>query len=221
MDNPAVPIWPLEWVEIATLHTHPDNYQHHPQDELDHIAYSLAQHGAYRNVVIAQEGTILAGHGVVEAAQALGWQRLPVVRLPIAPNSREARQVLIGDNEIGRLAEENRQALVEVLTVMAEYGPEALMGTGYDESMLAALAFVTRGPQDVADKNEYAHWAGMPSYENPDEALKLTLYCTSEAERDALIDRLGVKVSGGNQGTVSAWWPAKEREDVSAYRFEG
>lgn len=221
MANPAVPIWPLEWVDIATLHAHKTNYQHHPQDELDHIAYSLEQHGAYRNVVVAADGTILAGHGVVEAAQLLGWQWLPVVRLPIDPDSREARQVLIGDNEIGRLAEENRQALVAVLSELAAYGPEALGGTGYDASMLAALAFVTRAPEDVADKNETAHWVGMPAYDNPEEPLKLTLYCTSELERDALIERLGVKVSGGNAGTVSAWWPAKEREDLSAYRFEG
>lgn len=54
-----------EMIEIQTLKPHPRNYRTHPEDQIAHLIESISKHGFYRNVVIAKEGTILAGHGVV------------------------------------------------------------------------------------------------------------------------------------------------------------
>src|SRR5262245_17598198 len=94
-----------ETVKLDELRPHPPNYHAHPDDQLDHLVQSIREHGVYRNVVIAKDGTILAGHGVVEAARRDGMSELPVVRLPVAPDSPAALRVLAGDNELQRLAE--------------------------------------------------------------------------------------------------------------------
>ena len=57
----------IETIDIEKLIPHPDNYKEHPDQQLDHIIRSIEDHGFYRNVVIAKDNTILAGHGVVLA----------------------------------------------------------------------------------------------------------------------------------------------------------
>ena len=76
----------LEWVPFADVRSHPRNDGSHPPDEIAHLKQSLTQHGVYRNVVIAEDGTILAGHGVVQAAQELGHTHIAVKRLPYGPD---------------------------------------------------------------------------------------------------------------------------------------
>ena len=71
----------VEVVALDSLTGHPRNYRIHPPDQLLHIKQSLQDHGQYRNVVISQDSTILAGHGVWLAAKELGWQQLSVIRL--------------------------------------------------------------------------------------------------------------------------------------------
>lgn len=47
---------------IDELRAHPRNYRRHPDDQLAHIMRSIELHGFYRAVVIARDGTVLAGH---------------------------------------------------------------------------------------------------------------------------------------------------------------
>ena len=94
-------------VDIDKLKNHPKNYREHPDDQLAHLMKSIEQQGFYRNIVVAKDYTILAGHGVVKASRKLGLKEVPVVRLDIDANSTKALKVLAGDNELGRLAEVN------------------------------------------------------------------------------------------------------------------
>src|SRR2546430_11899104 len=125
-------------VPIDMLKPHPRNYRKHPDDELEHIMESIRTHGFYRNIVLAKDGkTILAGHGVVEAARRLGYKEIPAILIDYEPDDPHALKVLVSDNEIAHLAESNDRALTELLREVANAGD--LLGTGYDEMMLANL----------------------------------------------------------------------------------
>src|SRR5262249_41458887 len=128
---------PIELIAIRELHPHPRNYRTHPPDQLEHIQQSIREHGLYRNVVIARENTILAGHGVVKACQEMQIEQIPVIRLPIDPDSPQALKLLTGDNEIGHLAEVDDRMFIEILKEVRDLGE--LRGTGYDEMMLSNL----------------------------------------------------------------------------------
>ena len=130
----------LELLPLAALRPHSRNDGHHPPDEIAHLKASITTHGIYRNVVVAQDGTILAGHAVIEAARALGHTTIPGQRMPYGPDDPRALQLLVGDNHMARLRQQDDAALVELLQELQAHDPLALLGTGFDEVALKALA---------------------------------------------------------------------------------
>lgn len=211
----------VEQIPLAQLKPHPHNYKAHPADQLAHLVASLTAHGFYRNVVIARDNTILAGHGVVDAAQQLGWTHAPCVRVPLAPDDPRAVQVLIGDNEIARLASHDDRALTELLKALAQDTTiDALLGTGFDAQQVAALAYVTRPAHEIADKDEAAHWLGMPTYDADDSVCRLIVTCPDSARRRQALDRLGLRVADETPRTVSAAYPPQARADVGSVAVE-
>jgi len=206
----------VELAPVEALKPHPRNYRGHPDDQIEHIVASIQAHGVYRNVVIAQDGTILAGHGVVEACRRLGLPRVPVHRLPLAPDDPRALKVLTGDNEIEHLAEQDDRLLTELLREIKDQDAAGLLGTGYDEMMLANLVFVTRPESEIQDFDEAAQWVGLPGYEAAPDPLKVTVNFANAEDRAGFFRRLGVAFT---DKTDSIWWPPREREDKLSLKF--
>lgn len=212
---------PTERVALADLRPHPRNYRKHPADQLAHIKASLTEHGQYRNVVVATDGTILAGHGVAQAAVELGWTEVDVVRLDVEADSPAALKVLTGDNEMGRLAEIDDRLLTEHLRALAEL--DTLLGTGFDDQMLANLVMVTRPAEEILGLDEAAHWAGagMPEFETGSRtAAALVLHFETTAARDELIEKIGIVVAKKLRQTWSAQWPPQEKADLRSLKFD-
>jgi len=206
-------------VRIDELRPHPKNYRAHPPDQIAQLASSIREHGFFRNVVVARDGTILAGHGVVEAARSIGRKEVPVVRIDVDPDGPRALRVLAADNEIARLAENDDRALSELLRWLADADETGLEGTGFDRQQLAALAMVTRPEGEIADEDAAEAWAGMPGFEPRAPQISLVLAFEAEAERDKLISDLGIVVAKKTRQTWSAWWPPREREDLASLRI--
>jgi hypothetical protein len=208
-------------VDLALLKSHPRNYNSHPDDQLDHIIQSIKEHRVYRNIVAANDYTILAGHGVVKALKKMGRMQAPVVMLDIDPSSPAALKILTGDNEISHLSEKNDRLLSELLKEIKDSDIEGLLGTGYDEMMLANLVLVTRPESEIKDINEAAEWVGMPDYDEGEETLKVVVSFRNETDRESFIELLeNPSLSGRNGKTWSLWWPPKQKDDLSSVRFE-
>ncbi len=225
MANSAKPIkiFKHEAVRIADLKPHPQNYREHSEDQINHLVSSIREHGFYRNVVIANDGTILAGHGVVEACRILKKRAIPVVRLRVGPDDPKALKVLTGDNEIGRLAGVDDRALSELLKKIKDEDVDGLLGTGYDEQRLAALAFVTRPQSEIKDFNKAAEWAGagMPEFGDNENPLKLTILFRNEEDRTRFAEELLGPEQSWTEKTRSVWWPMRSQEDSASVKFEG
>jgi hypothetical protein len=129
---------PIEIVPISELKPHPRNYRKHPKEQLKHIVESIKENKIYRNIVIAKDNTILAGHGVIEGLQILDATEAPCIRLDIDFDSPEALKVLAGDNEIANLANDNSFLLAELLKEVSDK-TDNLIGTGYTDSTLEDL----------------------------------------------------------------------------------
>lgn len=209
-------------VAIDKLKKHPRNYRVHPDDQLDHLGQSLKEHGVYRNVVVANDLTILAGHGVVQAAERIGIEKLPVIKLAIGPDDPKALKILTGDNELPRLAEIDDRALVSLLQEISDNDLEGLLGTGFDQQMLANLVYVTRPRSEIQTLDEAAHWVGLPDYEALERATKLVIMFDTEDDRTAFLAEIGANViSQKNGGTWSLRWPLRtEPGDPSAVKFD-
>lgn len=213
----------VETLPLADLKPHPRNYRKHPEDQIAHLVASIEQYGFFRNIVIARDGTILAGHGVALAAARLDIKEVPCVRLPVEPDSPQALKVLAADNEIARLAEVDDRWLTEILREIKD--TDSLLGTGFDDRQLAALLMVTRPMEEIADEDEAAAWVGMPEFGKKDEEFAVVVKFSSKEDRlrwVALIEEAGVKTKMHYKAEAvwSTWWPPRERDDLLSVKFE-
>lgn len=221
---PAPLAYDVEVVAIGDLRPHPRNYKKHPEAQLEHIAESLRAHDFYKNVVVARDGTILAGHGVVEAAKKIGRTHVPVRRLGVGPDDPTALKVIAADNELGRFAESDDRALTEMLRSIAEEAPGGLFGTGYDEQMLAALVMVTRPESEIRNFDAATEWIGMPEFEPVTKRqFILTVQCLSEKAREEAAAKLGLTNPRKMQQDKiwTGWYPEAEaeRNDLSSLEW--
>lgn len=123
-----VELWP-----IARLQANPRNYRSHPPEQVQVLRSSLLRHGQQKPIVVTPEGVILAGHGVLEAAKAAGWQDV-AVKVYTGSNPEA---YLVDDNETERLAVDDEQILARLLQERQQAG--TLDSTGWDEDSLRAL----------------------------------------------------------------------------------
>lgn len=209
----------LGWLflSLKDLKIHPKNYREHTEDQLNHIVSSIEQNGIYKNVVVAKDNTILAGHGVVRAASSMGLRRIPVIRLNINPESTQALKILTGDNEISNLAIIDDRALTEMLKGIKEEDIEGLIGSGFDEQQLALLAMTTRSRNEIKDKNEASEWIGMPDYEPTEKPLKIIVSFRNETDRNQFANILDLNIT---DQTKSVWYPEKQNNDTSSIIIE-
>jgi hypothetical protein len=197
-------VYTTELVALADLKPHPANYREHPEAQRRHIGRSIRAHGFYRNVVVARDGTILAGHGVVDAAREEGLEQIPIVRLDLPPDDPEALKVLTGDNEIARLALADDVQLSELLGRVRETSVDGLLGTGFDEASLAILLRLAAAHGDpIAPEDE---WEGMPDFEQDDRqsVFHATVHFATEEDADRFFELLGVS------RRARFWWPASD-----------
>jgi hypothetical protein len=206
-----------EEIALSQLKPHPRNYQKHPQDQLDHIKQSITDNGFYRHIVVANDYTILAGHGVTEAARQLGFDTVPVIRLPIGPESSKALKIMTGDNEINNLAEVDDRLLTELLKEILHVDDSALLGTGFNDEQLALLAMVSRPASEIADFDEAAEWVGMPTFENDGPKDKLIVHFESEDDKLDFAASIGYTITNR---TKYIYWPDRERRDIASLRWD-
>lgn len=209
----------IELVDPRKLRPHPRNYRDHPKEQLEHLVESIRTYGIYRNVVVAQDGTILAGHGVVAAALELEIGKIPINRLPLDPEDPRALRILVADNELAKRADQDDRILTDLLRDL--HNSVGLLGTGYDNEILANLVFVTRDAGEIPDLNAAREWAdaGLPEYQTETERIRLILVFDSEKEKRELIEQLGVTLAKTIGKTSTAWWPPRPRDDLAGEKF--
>lgn len=133
-------VHPVEEVSLDGLTPHPENYKHHPSEQVDEIVEAIRRHGWTRSLVVTRwrrRTTILAGHAAATAAREVGLDRVTATVLRIDPSSPEALAVLVGDNETAWLAETDAAQLAKLGRILAEH--DALPGTGLDTDRLDSL----------------------------------------------------------------------------------
>ncbi len=125
-------------VALADIAPHERNYNRHPADQVKRIAASLRKFGQVRSIVVWRS-TILAGHGVVEAARSLGWKEITADVLPDTYPEHLALAYVAADNELARLGDPDQAALAAILQESAAADAELLEAIGYGEAELQAL----------------------------------------------------------------------------------
>lgn len=97
---------PVEHRRLGDLRPHPrqaDTFGDLPVAELDALVEDIRQHGLRHAIEILKDGTVVAGHQRVRAAQMLGWTEIAcIVRHDLAADPVASERRLISDNMLRR-----------------------------------------------------------------------------------------------------------------------
>lgn len=89
----------IEYVALDKLTPYARNSRTHTKDQVKQIAASIREFGFTNPVLIDDEGTIIAGHGRVLAAQHLQLAEVPCIRLGYLTETQR-RAYVIADNKL-------------------------------------------------------------------------------------------------------------------------
>ena len=118
----------IEHLPVADLRPYSRNARTHSPKQIAQIAASIRTFGFNNPVLIDRAGTIIAGHGRVEAAKQLGLDTVPVIRLEHL-NEDQKRAYILADNRLAEKAGWDREILAIELQHLV------LVDTGFDISI--------------------------------------------------------------------------------------
>ena len=136
--------------KCTDLHFDPANVRKHNERNLTAIKASLERFGQQKPIVVDARNVVVAGNGTLEAAIALGWTEVSVVRTELV--GADAVAYSIADNRAGDLATWDDAALNRVLNSIPD---DLLVGLGWsDAECNSALASVTAELHDLGFDNQ-------------------------------------------------------------------
>jgi site-specific DNA-methyltransferase (adenine-specific) len=142
----------IEWLETKGLIPYAKNSRTHSEAQVAQIAGSIKEFGFNNPVLIDEENGIIAGHGRVMAAQKLGLQAVPCIRLAHLSDTQRKAYV-IADNRLALNAGWDDQMLtVELQELDSESFDLSLLGFEADE--LNALLNPIKETEGLTDEDE-------------------------------------------------------------------
>ena len=138
----------VETVDIATLTLDPANVRKHGERNLEAIKGSLAKFGQQKPIVVGPKGVVVAGNGTLDAARALGWTKLDVVRTDLA--GAEAMAFAIADNRTAELAEWDGDLAESMAALRDDESIDHLL-TGFTDAEIDELIADATDPGSVVE----------------------------------------------------------------------
>jgi ParB-like chromosome segregation protein Spo0J len=126
----SIPYSKVETVAVSQLRRHKANARTHGHKQIQNIADSIRRFGFCNPILIDDEAQIIAGHGRLEAANLLGLETVPVLRLSHL-SAIEKRAYVIVDNRTAELAQWDPDILATELGDLLELDFDVEL-TGFD-----------------------------------------------------------------------------------------
>jgi hypothetical protein len=141
----------VEWLELNGLIPYAKNSRTHSEAQVAQIAGSIKEFGFNNPVLIDEDNGIIAGHGRVLAAQKLGLQAVPCIRLAhLSETQRKA--YVIADNRLALNAGwDDSMLMLELQDLKAEDFNLDLLGFEADE--LNALLNPIKETEGLTDED--------------------------------------------------------------------
>lgn len=119
--NAPWPAYNVEQWELSRLVANPRNARRHPKRQIEQIRQSLREFGWTMPVLAREDGTLIAGHGRVEAAKLEGHTHVPTI---CATGWTEQQCIAYGliDNKLAELSSWDQDLLALEVTGLKELG---------------------------------------------------------------------------------------------------
>jgi ParB-like chromosome segregation protein Spo0J len=105
ISNPpdTIPALSVIYQPVTALAAYPRNARIHSKHQIRQIAASITAFGFANPILVDRENTIVAGHGRLLAAQMLGMEQVPTIRLETLTEA-QIRAYVLADNKLARNA---------------------------------------------------------------------------------------------------------------------
>lgn len=100
----------IEQLPACSLKPHKRNPRTHTKKQIDQIADSIRTFGWTNPILVDADNCVMAGHGRLKAAQLLGFDRLPIIRLEHMTEAQK-RAYILADNKLAENAGWDRELL--------------------------------------------------------------------------------------------------------------
>lgn len=176
----------VEWLELNGLIPYAKNSRTHSEAQVAQIAGSIKEFGFNNPVLIDEDNGIIAGHGRVLAAQKLGLQAVPCIRL-VHLSETQRRAYVIADNRLALNAGwDDSMLTLELQDLKAEDFNLDLLGFEADE--LNALLNPIKETEGLTDEDAVPEVPEEPKTK-PGDIYKLgrhRLMCGDSTSIDAV-----------------------------------
>ena len=127
---------------IAELRAYEKNPKAHPEWQIQMLVRSIEEYGWTVPVLVDAEGVVIAGHGRLEAARAMGMDSVPTIAIEGLTDD-QVRAYRIADNKLTEVGGWDETTLAEELKALDEAGFDTDL-TGIEQTevdhLLASLA---------------------------------------------------------------------------------
>lgn len=111
----------IENVSVCKLKVNPLNPRAHSVRQVKALARSIAQFGFVAPVLIDKDGTLICGHGRIEAARSLAMVSVPAVRIEHLTPAQQ-RALMIADNKLCDMSAFDEGLLIENFKLLSIEG---------------------------------------------------------------------------------------------------
>ncbi len=140
---------------IAEIKPYPKNAKVHTEKQIKKIADSIAEFGFNQPIVVDRDNVIIVGHGRYLAAQLLGRDPVPVIKVPL--DEERARAYRLADNKLNEsdwemdLVIEELKALSLPMIDLTGFDADLVLETKEDEPNIGLIGVPKTQAGDVYD----------------------------------------------------------------------
>lgn len=163
----------IEYRRAVDLTPYENNSRTHSKEQVGQIVESIKEFGFTNPILIDEAGGIIAGHGRLEAANALGMEEVPTITLT-GLSETQKRAYVIADNKLALNAGWDMDALRDEITQLGELDFNLAL-LGFDPNELARIL------------DDFEH---EPVEQQYSEVFNIIVECESEEEQEKVFNEL-------------------------------
>jgi DNA modification methylase/ParB-like chromosome segregation protein Spo0J len=123
---------------VGELRAHAGNARLHSAGQIEQIKASMLAFGFTNPLLVDEDGVLIAGHGRLDAALALGIAKVPVIVLKhLSPAQKDALR--LADNRIAENATWDQALLRDALAGLQQAGEVDLLAIGFSQEEIGAI----------------------------------------------------------------------------------
>jgi len=195
-----------ELVSVKELRSHPKNPNKHSENQIKRLAQILEYQGWRYPVKVSKvTGFVTSGHGRIEAAKLMGWDKVPVNFQEYESHEQEYADV-VSDNSIAAWAELDLDSIkVDIKDFDDDFNVDLL---GFRLFSLEDQPF---------DENQ--EWDGMPEFNHVDKTAHKTVHVHFQNDEDFIKFASILKIDV-TEKTKTIWYPNIEKNKLVGIEYK-